>query len=286
MGKLRITLIGIFIFLAFTASYAADYKPQIKILTPDAEIGEVKKGKVIDYAIEVQNAGTADLEITNVYSGCGCVSVVDERWKATSRDMTAKSPVPFIVRPAGHTFIKVQVDTNKITGSFEKLVHIFSNDPEHVDVVWKAKGVVLDSAPKAGSEDRSNSIGIGSEPHAGDAAGQGASKYPLSGRVEQSSESKVEKMVLVFYSPGCSECRKVMEEILPKFKQEYGGKILIVEYNIDNPESLAFFIDLENKYDERSKKGFFNPKPPAVFIEGKFLYGIKEIEEKLEKLME
>jgi hypothetical protein len=44
-------------------------------------------------------------------------------------------------------------------------------------------------------------------------------------------------------------------------------------------------LDLQNKYDDKRKAGFFNPKPPAVFINGKLLYGVKEIEDKLDQLI-
>ena len=104
-------------------------------------------------------------------------------------------------------------------------------------------------------------------------------------RVEKSAINPNAKVVMLFYLPGCDECKEIREKFLPGIKDKYKEKILIVEYNIDNPESFAFMIDLQNKYDKRAKKGFFNPKPPAIFIEKRFLYGVKEIEKNLEALI-
>ncbi|MBU4312370.1 MAG: hypothetical protein KJ706_06610 [Candidatus Omnitrophica bacterium] len=94
------------------------------------------------------------------------------------------------------------------------------------------------------------------------------------------------KMIMVFYSPGCNDCREIMDKFLPEIKQKYKDKIMVVDYNIDNMESYAFLLSLQDKYDEKSKGGFYNPKPPILFIEDRLLYGVKDIEKKLEGIIE
>ncbi|MBU4457412.1 MAG: hypothetical protein KJ902_01580, partial [Candidatus Omnitrophica bacterium] len=93
------------------------------------------------------------------------------------------------------------------------------------------------------------------------------------------------KMIMVFYSPGCNECREIMDNFLPEIKQKYKDKIMVVDYNIENMESYSFLLSLQDKYDEKSKGGFYNPKPPILFIEDILLYGAKETKNRLEGII-
>jgi len=99
------------------------------------------------------------------------------------------------------------------------------------------------------------------------------------------TKSPNSKVIMLFYSPGCNDCKEIRNKFLPELIEKYGNKIWIEEYDIDNPESFAVLLDLQNKYDKRAKKGFFNPSPPAVFAEHKLLYGVKDIKNKLPKLL-
>ncbi|MEK6732298.1 MAG: DUF1573 domain-containing protein, partial [Candidatus Omnitrophota bacterium] len=264
---LTVLVLSTYLVIGSMFCLAAESGPKIEIVTKDADIGEVKKGGLLDFKVEVKNKGKADLVIEKVYSNCGCFEVTDPRWPGnheTNVDVgNGLKPFPtkvVQVKPGESIFIAIRLDTNKVIGQFEKSLHIISNDPVTKDAVWRIKGTVIDteSALRSpnGKEFRS---------------ANGAEVI-----------SKDAKLVMLFYTPGCSECNEVREKFLPVIKDKYKDKILIVEYNIDNPEAFAFLIDLQNKYDQRAKKGFFNPKPPAVFIESKFLYGAKEIEKDLD----
>lgn len=290
-------------FIVLTPLYAANsQEPKLEFLTKDLDVGEVQKNQLLDIKVKVRNAGTKDLVIENVYSSCGCFEVTDPRWQSSRPALRPRSnnigiaerapassaqysssegsegvrvekkPEPVIVKPGKSIFIATRLDTNKVTGQFEKQLHIISNDPAVKDAVWKIKGVVLDSGLTSSMPSpRSNNIR---------APEYSSSEGSVGARVEKPmSEAKV---VMLFYTPGCGECNEIREKFLPGIKDKYREKILIVEYNIDNPESFAFMIDLQNKYDQRAKKGFFNPKPPTVFIEKTFLYGVKEIEKDLD----
>jgi thiol-disulfide isomerase/thioredoxin len=259
----------LFVVFASSLAYAAqDKAPDIEIATPDVDMGELEKGKIFDYRIDIKNTGTGNLVIENVYSTCGCLEVKDKRWPANSID--AIKPKQVTVKPGQGISVAVAMDTNKVSGAFERMIHVISNDPDNKDVVWKIKGRVLDSANMAGQDVRSNNI---------------VSAQYSSSEAPQTLSREDLKVIMVFYAPGCKDCKEIMDKFLPGLKEKYREKILIVDYNIENPESFAFLLDLQNKYDERSKSGFFNPKPPAVFTSGKLLYGVKEIKEKLEDTM-
>ena len=267
---------------AAATSNGANAASKIQIMTKDADLGTVEKNKIFDFEIEVKNSGDGDLVIENVYSSCGCLAVTDKRWLSVAPSGLINQthvagaelapPAKVVVEPNKNIYISVSMDTNKVSGEFERAVHVVSNDPENKDVVWKIKGNVLDSAHMADQDVRSNAI---------------VTQYSSSGHENRQGEQSREaptRIIMVFYSPGCDACREIMDKFLPEINKKYDNKITIVYYNIDNPESFAFLLDLQNKYDKNVKKdGFFNPKPPAVFVDNKLLYGVKEIKEKLEK---
>lgn len=250
MDKLmRYIILGMIAFMCGVAQ-AGESMPKIRIITEDVDLGEMRGGRVFDYKIEVKNAGAKDLIIENVYSTCGCLEVTDKRWPIAAEHKKA------VLKPGQSTYVAVKMDTNKVFGRFQKVIHVISNDPDNKDVVWKIMGTVTIDA------------GAG---------------LPMSETKDNVTEDT--KIIMVFYSPGCNDCKEIMGKFLPGLKAKYENKILITDYNIDNPEALAFLLDLQNKYDDKSKAGFFNPRPPVVFAGNKLLYGAKEIEEKLEAVL-
>ena len=269
-----ILAISIIASLAAPALAASNGKalaaPKIEIVTEDVDLGEIEKDKLFDYKIEVRNMGTEDLRINNVWSSCGCLAVVDERWPNTASPGEGVTIAPIHVAPAESIFILAQVDTNKISGQFDKSVHVISSDPDTPDATWSIRGIVLDLS--AFGETRSNNI-------------NDTISFERSERSERSREAKDVTTVMVFHSLGCKDCRRIMEEFLPRLEKKYAEKMFIVTYNIDEPNAFAFLLDLQNKHDKRFKKTFFNPKPPTIFVDGVLLYGVKEIEKRLEKLI-
>jgi len=317
--------------------------PKIKIVTEDADLGEVEKNKIFDFKIEVKNMGKEDLVITNVSSSCGCLELTDERWTNTQNNAVAAelalpngdsgkasfaatpaqgsqgkasfaatpaqgsqgkasfAATPVVIKPNHSVYISARVDTNKVSGDFEKMIHVFSNDAENKDVMWKVRGRVAlqepslqpsplpsplkrereQSVERGWSELREQGVSNPPLPFMGDAK----QNPPLPFMGEGRGEGENSKLILFFHTPGCRECEEVRDKFFPELKEKYGDKILIVDYNIDNMESYAFFLELQEKYDERAKKGFFNPKPPALFAGNRLLYGVKEIEEGLEELI-
>jgi len=261
MKKIIILVSIFFIAVSAFAQEAGTAGPRIEIVTRDADIGETPKGGILYFMVDVKSAGAADLIIENVYSTCGCLEVNDPRWPGKYQPMmpnpAAEKPQPVTLKPGEMISIGVRLDTNKVSGQFEKMLYIASNDPEKKIAMWKIRGVVLDSASVPGL----NSISDAGAP------------LPDA------------RIVKLFYSPGCGECIEIREKFFPELKAKYGGKIYIEEYNIDNQEAFSVFLDLQNRYDKKANRRFFNPKPPAVFTGGRFLYGAKDIKRKLEGLL-
>ncbi|MDP2921887.1 MAG: DUF1573 domain-containing protein [Candidatus Omnitrophota bacterium] len=261
----RVILLISILFIAVTAFSEEAAGPRIEIVTPDADIGTAQKGNTLDFKVEVKNSGASDLIIEDVYSTCGCFEVNDPRWPEKYRPLMpnpkVEKPKPVTIKSGEMIFISVRLDTNKVSGQFEKTLHIASNDPEKRMAEWRIRGVVLDSATALSQDVRSNSIEKASVPRPG------------------------ARVVKLFYVPGCKECIEIREKFFPGLKEKYGDKIYIEEYNIDNQEAFSIFLDMQNKYDKRARRGFFNPKPPAVFIKDRFLYGAKDIKRKLEGLL-
>ena len=258
----NILLIILIIFSACGFGYAEEARPRIEIVTDDIDIGEVEKGSAFDFKIEVRNAGAADLVIQSVSSDCGCLEVVDQRWP---KDVLIDQVKPIIVKPRENILISVRVDTNKIDYEFDKMLHIFSNDPERPDSVWHVRGNVQNPAPGAPSADERPAPGP-----------------PPAVPVEVYRDTK---NIMLFYRPGCKDCWEIRDNFLPELQEKYKVRILVEEYNIDEPEAFAIFLGLQDRYDEKAKAEFYNPKSPAVFIYGKFLYGQNEIKEGLKDIV-
>lgn len=256
-----ILLLAIFLCLGFTS----DKTPVLKIITKNVDLGDIERNKIINLTIEVKNTGEADLIIENVYASCGCLELTDKRWPAGHGmpgivpPIPAPVPAPVILKPGHNTYITARLDSGKISGQFEKIISIVSNDPALKISTWTVKGNSRDSAKPSGQN----------------------SPLQMAQSIAQPNENA--KGIMVFYAEGCKDCEEIMRKFLPKIQEKYKGRIYIDYYDINNPTALAVLIDMQNKYEKKAKKGFFNPKPPAVFIEGHFLYGVRDIEKNLEK---
>jgi len=139
------------------------------------ECSEVEKNKIFDFKIEVKNVGKEDLVITSVSSSCGCLEVVAAEFalptannvgaqfiapetngsglmNQTPTDASGKASFAATIKPNHSIYITARVDTNKVGGEFEKMIHVLSNDPENKDVMWKVRGKVLNvAAPSYGA---------------------------------------------------------------------------------------------------------------------------------------
>lgn len=250
-----ILLLAIFLCLGFTS----DKTPALKIITKNVDLGDIERNKIINFTIEVENAGEEDLIIENVYASCGCLEITDKRWPAAHGMPPVSPPAPVVLEPGKRTYITASLNSGVISGQFEKMISIVSNDPALRISTWIVKG---------------NSM---------DLANPSVHGNPLLVAQPIAQPDENAKVIMVFYAEGCRDCEEIMRKFLPKIQEKYKGRIAIDYHDINNPAAFAILIDMQNKYEKRAKKGFFNPKPPAVFIDGRFLYGVKDIEKNLEK---
>ncbi|HVT05342.1 MAG TPA: DUF1573 domain-containing protein [Thermoanaerobaculia bacterium] len=87
--------------------------PKIDILEPVKDYGTVPKGTKIDWAFQVKNSGTSDLEIKSAAPSCGCT--------VTDFDK--------VIKPGQTGKITAHVDTVAFSGPISKHVTVMSNDP-------------------------------------------------------------------------------------------------------------------------------------------------------------
>ena len=87
---------------------------------------------------------------------------------------------------------------------------------------------------------------------------------------------------VLFYSPTCSHCAKLENEILPALQEKYGNKLVIVRLNVISAAG--------NKIYEKALERFKVPENrigvPALIIGEAFLVGTVEIPEKFPGLID
>lgn len=116
-----------FAFFAFLGAMAFTAAQTITFDNTTLDYGTVKQNSDGNRVFTVKNTGKKPLIITSVKPSCGC----------TTPDF---SKDPIAPGKSGH--IKVHYNT-AITGGFQKLIEVFSNDPENSRSVIYIKGNVL-----------------------------------------------------------------------------------------------------------------------------------------------
>lgn len=105
--------------LALTAPFAVAEEtkstaaPRLTLVEPIKDFGTVPKGEKLDWAFQIHNSGTADLEILAVKPTCGCTVAEFDK----------------VIKPGQTGKIAAHVDTTQFTGPISKAVMIETNDP-------------------------------------------------------------------------------------------------------------------------------------------------------------
>ncbi len=102
------------------------------------DYGTVKKGSDGNGEFIVTNTGDKPLIISNVKPGCGCTT---PSW--------SKDPI----LPGKTGKIAVHYDTNSVA-PFQKIIEVFSNDPQNSRSVIYIKGNVVDNAAQLSAESK------------------------------------------------------------------------------------------------------------------------------------
>jgi len=120
----RLFSITFALVLAAAAPYAVAQKaekgatetakaPRLTLVEPLKDFGTVPKGQKIDWAFQIKNTGTADLEIISAKPACGCTVANFDK----------------IIKPGQVGKLEAHVDTQGFAGPISKAVTLETNDP-------------------------------------------------------------------------------------------------------------------------------------------------------------
>jgi hypothetical protein len=87
--------------------------PRLTLVEPLKDFGTVPKGQKIDWAFEIKNTGTADLEILSAKPACGCTVADFDK----------------VIKPGQIGKVSAHVDTTGFAGPISKAVTLETNDP-------------------------------------------------------------------------------------------------------------------------------------------------------------
>lgn len=87
--------------------------PRLTLVEPLKDFGTVPKGQKIDWAFEIKNTGTADLEILAAKPACGCTVADFDK----------------VIKPGQTGKVSAHVDTAGFAGPISKAVALETNDP-------------------------------------------------------------------------------------------------------------------------------------------------------------
>lgn len=87
--------------------------PRLTLVEPLKDFGTVPKGHKLDWAFEIKNTGTADLEILSAKPACGCTVADFDK----------------VIKPGQIGKVSAHVDTQGFAGPISKAVTLETNDP-------------------------------------------------------------------------------------------------------------------------------------------------------------
>jgi len=103
----------------------AGNQPKIQLMEPVYDFGNVLSGPSVKHTFKVKNAGASDLVISRVQTSCGC---------------TAAAPSKKLLKPGEEADIAVTFDTRFEKGHSERVITVFSNDPQNPEAQITMKG--------------------------------------------------------------------------------------------------------------------------------------------------
>ena len=117
----------LFLFL-ISCTYAQNKAPKLVADRISHDFGKVVEGEKLMYDFEIKNSGDADLIIKTVRSSCGC---------------TVAQPEKMSLSPGESTIIHVEFDTNDHEGEQQKIVYVYTNDPNNSEFRFTINASVL-----------------------------------------------------------------------------------------------------------------------------------------------
>lgn len=118
---MKILIAVVFAAVLTTFSYSAAGQPSIKFEQKDHKFGEIaEKGGSVNHEFVFTNQGDSPLIIMAVEVTCRC-----------TKTSFTKKPVP----PGQTGSIKVTYDPKKQSGTFHKIINVYSNSPEQRSIL-------------------------------------------------------------------------------------------------------------------------------------------------------
>ena len=87
--------------------------------------------------------------------------------------------------------------------------------------------------------------------------------------------------VAVFYTEQCRSCHWLVEEYIPKLKQEFGERVRFEYYDVSIQENSQKRMRMQEEFGV----GHIN-KVPQILVKGRALVGRGEIQDKLKQIIE
>ena len=88
------------------------------------------------------------------------------------------------------------------------------------------------------------------------------------------------RKLIVFYSPGCHECTKARNELIPKLQEEFKDQLQVEYRNIDKLEDYMFLLSLMKRHNVD-----IEIVTPVFYIDGSFLNGSQDFKNKLKSII-
>ena len=146
VGFSVLIMVGV-VFVAFNSTPASKMttyedtqteKPKIELEKTEIDLGDMKISDKKTEEITFENTGEKPLQISNVYTSCGCTSaqVVIKGEESPVFSMHGNPDWMGEVAPGGKAILRAIYEPSKhpVQGKSEKTIFFKTNDPEHSEV--------------------------------------------------------------------------------------------------------------------------------------------------------
>jgi hypothetical protein len=127
---------------------ASAQHPKVELLDPVHDFGAVMEGQPVSHTFKVRNAGGAELLIDHVQTTCGC---------------TVAEPSRKRLKPGEEAEIAVTFDTRYQKGHRQRVITLYSNDPQTPSATMTLQGDVKTEVEASPEEIAFNKVRQGTE---------------------------------------------------------------------------------------------------------------------------
>ena len=248
-GRLNQALAGLFFLLLFTVPlFPAELKNVSDIVSVPVDLGSCQHGEVLSYVFQVTNRENGPLYMSFT-STCECLTL---------------DPSELTVEPNDSAEITVAFDTAGYQGEVLKRVFVISSDENYHRQFITFEADVLSGRVSAGGSESSD----GSESDCPECEEKRRLIYL------ENLRRKDEKSVLYgdfFYSAGCRECEKFLQDDLPEIQSKSQVPMMIRPRNIMQAGEFDLFMA------RAEGAGVDVNALPALFMNDTVYTGVEEI---------